>query len=137
MIVLEICSFQFFYTIYSSIFFLPLIFSSVSYIVLLLFKYSWPHCLPTNPPPPHPSLPSTLNPTPFGFVHVSNIYVTWWPFPYFPPSSLSLLPSCYCQFALYFNAVDYIFLACLFCCLGCTYRWDHMVFVFHCLAYFT
>ena len=41
------------------------------------------------------------------------------------------------QFVLYFHISGSILLACLFCCLGSTYRWDHMVFVFHQLAYFT
>ena len=40
--------------------------------------------------------------------------------------------------SLFFISVSgYILLACLFCWLRSTYRWDHMVFVFHHLAYFT
>ena len=42
----------------------------------------------------------------------------------------------YCKFVLYFNISGRILLACLFCWLGCTYRWDHMVFTFYHLAYF-
>ena len=56
-------------------------------------------------------------------------------FSLFPP--IIPLPSGYCQFVLYFNVSCYILLACLFCWLGSTGRWDHMVFVFHSLAYFT
>ena len=92
---------------------------------------------PNHSPPPHWSLPPTLDPTPFSFVHVSFIHVPWRPFPYFPPLSLSPLPSGYCQFVLYFKVSGCILLACLFCWLGSTYGWDQMVFVFHHLAYFT
>ena len=46
-------------------------------------------------PSPHPSLPSTLNSTPFGFVHVSLTQVLWWLFPYFPPNILQ------CMFLLF------------------------------------
>ena len=48
-----------------------------------------------------------------------------------PPSWLEV------QFVLKFNVSGYILLAYWFCWLGPTYRWDHMVFVFYCLAYFT
>ena len=48
--------------------------------------------------PPHSSLPPTLKPTPFGFVHGSFMHVPWWPFPYFPPftpsSPLWLVSAC-------------------------------------------
>ena len=57
--------------------------------------------------------------------------------PLFPPIIPTLLPCGYCQFVLYFNVSGYILLAYLFCSLGSTYRQDHIVFVFHCLAYFT
>ena len=105
------------------------------FIYFLLFKYSCLHFLPTTLP--HPPSPPTLNPTPFGFVHVSLIHVPWWPFPFFPMLSPTLLPSGYCQFVLYFHVSGYILLACLFCWSGYTNRWDHMVFIFHHLAYFT
>ena len=74
---------------------------------------------------PHPFPPATLEPTPFGFVHVSFIHVPWWPFLYYPLLSLSPLSSGSCQFVLYFNVSGYNLLACLFCWLGSTYRWDH------------
>ena len=41
------------------------------------------------------------------------------------------------QFLLYFNVSCYISLAPLFCSLVAPYRGDHMVLVFHLLAYFT
>ena len=88
-------------------------------------------------PPPHPPPPPTLNPSPFGFVHGSFTHVPWRPFSFIPMLSPSPLPSGYYQFVLYFNVPGYIFLACLFCWLGSTDRWDHMVFVFHRLGYFT
>ena len=48
---------------------------------------------PHHGPPRHPSLPPTLKPNPFGFVHVSFIHVPWWTFPYYPsppPVTISL-----------------------------------------------
>ena len=93
--------------------------------------------LPHHSSPPHLSTPPTLKPTHFGFVHVSFIHVPWWAFPHFAPLTLSPLPSGFCEFVLYFNVSGCILLTCLFCWLGSTYRWDHMIFVFHCLAYFT
>ena len=104
-------------------------------IILFFFKYSCLHFLP--PHPATPSLPPTLEPTPFGFGHVSFICVPWWSFPYFRPLSLSPLPFGYCHFVLYFNVSGYILLGCLFSWLSSTNRWDHMVFFFHCLARFT
>ena len=71
-----------------------------------------------SPPPqsnPHPSLASTF---PLSFVHVSSIIVPQNPSPITP----SHLPSAYSQFVLNFNVSSYILLACLFCCLGSTYR---------------
>ena len=59
------------------------------------------------------------------------------PFSLFSSLSPSLLPSGHCQFVLYFQVSGSILLICLFCWLGSTYRWDHMVFVFYLLAYFT
>ena len=41
------------------------------------------------------------------------------------------------QFILYFQVSGSILLICLICWLGSTYKWDHMVFVFPFLAYFT
>ena len=107
--------------------------------VLVLFNYSCPHfplwllsCLSYSPP----HLPHSILPHPVVFVHASIIHVPW-PFLVFNLLSSSPLPSGYYQFVLYFNVSGYILLTCLFCWLGSTYRWDHMIFVFHCLAYFT
>ena len=93
---------------------------------------------------PPPLSPALLTPTshpqsfpPFGFVHGSFIHVPWRSFPFFSPLFPSPLPSAYCQFVLYFHVSGSILLACLFCWLGSTYRWDYMVFIFHQLAYFT
>ena len=89
---------------------------SLSLVLLFFYCCSSPVVsifLPPRPPP-QPSPPRTLKPTVFGFVHVSFIHVPWWLLPYFPPLSLYLLPSGYCQFVLYFNVSGYILLACLF-----------------------
>ena len=85
-------------------------------------------------PPPHSvSLPPPHCPCPWVLYTCSLT----WPFPIFPLLPPSPNPSGHCQFVLYFHVSGYILLACLFCWLGSTYRWDHMVFVFHHLAYFT
>ena len=89
---------------------------------------------PLSPAPP--PLPLTLNPT----------HLWLWPWvlhscSFMTLSLLSLfipLPSPLGSLSvLYFIASYYILLAYLFCWLGSTYRWDHMVFVPHRLAYFT
>ena len=105
----------------------------------LSFKYNCLHFhITTHPCHTHSCLPpSNLPPSPFGFVHVSFIHVPWWLFPYYSPLSPPPLLSGYCQFVLYFNVSGCILLACLFCWLDSTYRWDPMVFVPHRLAYFT
>ena len=51
------------------------------------------------------------------------------------PNIPSPLPSDYCQSDHCFHVSYSILLLRLFCWLGSTYRWDHMVFEFHCLAY--
>ena len=69
--------------------------------LFILFKYSWLHFQP-DLPWPHLPLP------PFSFVNGSLIHGPWWPFPFFPLLSPSLLPSGYCQFVLYFYVSAYI-----------------------------
>ena len=96
------------------------------YFFLLLCKYS---CLHFPPPlPPTPPIP-TSHPWsyPLWFCPCVLYTCSWKPFP-FPPVIPSHLPSGYCQFVLNFSVSGYILLACLFCWLGSTYRWDHMVF---------
>ena len=107
-------------------------------IFLLLFKYGCLHF----PPPPLSPAPPTLTSHPQShplWLCPCVLYIYSLKTLPLPPAPItpSSLPSCYCQFVLYFNVSGYILLACLFCWLGSTYRWDHMVFVFHCLAYFT
>ena len=85
-------------------------------------------------PPPHPSPPYTLEFTPLalsmcplyifldGPSHFSSII----PF----PSPLWLLSVC--------SLIHFLVIFCLFVLsIRSTYRWDHMVFVFHVLAYLT
>ena len=50
---------------------------------------------------------------------------------------LFLLPSGHCQPVPCFHACGSGLLVSLFCSLDSPYKWDHMVFVFHWLAYFT
>ena len=44
------------------------------------------------------------------------------------------LPSGHSQYVFYFQVSGSILIIFLFCWLGPTYRWDHMVFIFHRLA---
>ena len=83
-------------------------------------------------PPPTFNFPLPCCLCPWAFIHVP-----WWPFPSFAQLFLSPLPSGYCQFLLYFHVSGYILLAGLFCWLSSTQMWNHTVFVYHCLAYFT
>ena len=96
---------------------------------LLLSAFS-PHHSPLPYHPSHSILPPAV------LVRGSFINVPW-SFPFFPLLSPSLLPFGHCQFVPYFHISGSILLTCLFCWLGSTYRWDHMVFVFYHLVYFT
>ena len=102
-------------------------------IILLLFNYSCLGLSTTTLHPPH--LPPLL-PPPLGFVHVFYIVVPENP-TLLPSIISSHLPSGYCQIVLNFNVSGDVLFACLFCWIGYTWRWDHMVFVPPCLAYFT
>ena len=76
--------------------------SGTSYFIFIYYLF---YCCSSTivsifTPPTPTSYPQSLSH--FGFVQMSFIHVPWWPFPYFPWLFLSLLPSCYCQFVLYF-----------------------------------
>ena len=66
----------------------------------------------TPPRPLAPPIP-TLQPTPFGFICVSFIHVSWWDFLYFPPLFLSPLPSGY--YHLFFIS-KFVVIFCLLVC---------------------
>ena len=121
--------FGFYFFIYSFMFFFLILFYHCSSILVFIFLP------PLSPTPPHPTSHPQLYT--FCLCHGYVIHVSWCSFLIFPPLSLSRFPSTYCQLVLYFNVSGSILLACLFCWLGFTYRWDHMVFVFHCLAHYT
>ena len=90
--------------------FLP--FYCCSITVVLIFPLYSPLCYP--PPPP------TFNPPPpIDFVRGFFIHVPW-----LDPSSIISLPSGYCHFVLYFHFSGSILLACLFCWLSSTCKWD-------------
>ena len=104
-----------------------------TFIVQLQLSPYPPHYSPLPYPAPAP----TFNPAP----HCLCSWVLYTcsltqPFPFFPVLPPSHLPSGQCMFVLYFHAATSILLTCSFCWLGSTYRWDHMVFVFHHLAHF-
>ena len=89
----------------------------------------------TLPYPSYPHLPPMIL-TPSGFVHVAFIHVPWWSFPLslplFPPTSPLVTVS------LFLISMSLVILCLLVCLLiSSSYRWDHTVFAFHRLAYFT
>ena len=101
---------------------------------LLLFSYSCPAFSPIALPCPvllsfHSQSPAT--------VHAHDPCSLACPSPSFPQLSPSPLLSGHCQFVLYLQVSDSILPICLFCWLGSTCMWDHMVFVFYHLVYFT
>ena len=83
----------------------------------------------------HPSLSHLPPPSPplLVIVQVFLITVPTTPSP-LSPFSPSPLRSSHCEPTLNFSVFGYVLLPCSFCWLGSTYRWDHMVFVFYCLA---
>ena len=102
-----------------------------------MFIHSCPHFpLPLSPAlntpsptfnPPSPSLCLSMGPLYMLFEDTSPFFLL----------SPSPLPSGCCQFVLYFHVSGSVLLICLFGWLGSSYRWDHVVLVFHCLAYFS
>ena len=67
-------------------------------------------------------------------IHTCSLSI---PFPLFPPLTPSPLPSGHFQSVPCFHACGSILFSSLFCSLDSSYRWDHMVFLCHWLAYFT
>ena len=102
----------------------------------LLFTYSCLHFSPTTPPTQSVP-PPTLDPTLLCLYPCVLYTCSLTALTPSPPIIPSYLTSDHCQSVLNFNVSGYILLACLFCCLSSSYRWDCMVFVFHHMAYFT
>ena len=102
--------------------------------ILFLSYYSCPHfpswpLLPSLPPTP------TVNPHTLVPVHGSCIHVLWLiPLPSLNQSPPHLLQLSVCSMVL---CLWFYFAHSLFCTLDFTYKWDHVVSVFHWLAYFT
>ena len=121
----------------------------ISFIYLFLLLFSCPHFpLTTLPCPIHPHLPHSILPPPLAlsmdplymFLDDRSPSFLCYPSPTSPLVTVSLF-LCLYVFIFYvsslFLCLWYILLTCLFSWLGSTYRWNHMAFVFHCLAYFT
>ena len=103
------------------------------FICLLLFKYSCLNFPPTIPP----ALPiPTSYPRSYPALTLSMSPLSMFLDDPSPFSPLSLLTSPLVTVSLFFISMSLV-ISCLFCWLGFTYRWDHMVLVFHRLAYFT
>ena len=96
--------------------------------------------------PPPPPWPSSAQPTPCSHspsphrcpcprvIHTCTLTN---PSPFFPPFLPSPLSSGSCQSVPCFHVSGFVLLVSLFCSLDSSYKWDHMVFIFHQLAYFT
>ena len=93
---------------------------------VLLFTCSCLHFPATTSPCP----PPTLNPSPLWLCPWVLYTCSLMTFSLLSLIIPSTLPSGHCLFVLYFNVSGYILLPWLFCWLGSTYRWDHMVFAF-------
>ena len=90
---------------------------------------------------PHsqPLPPSSLWPSPhcclcLGVIHTSALAHA---FTFFHPVPTYPFPSDSCQSVPWIDASVSMWLISLFCLLDFTFKWDHTVFAFHCLAYFT
>ena len=106
--------------------------------VLLLFMLLQLSQFFTLCPPPITGLISTVNP--HTIVHVRGSFTHVWLIPssffkQFPPPSSPL--TTVSLFHAWFYAFGFILLISFFCSLDSSDKWDHMVFVFHQLAYFT
>ena len=104
-----------------------------------LFYYSCPNFppLPFSVQSPHPAHSCSLSPhscqCPW-----SSIHVLWLiPSPSFHNSPQPPFSSSGCRYGPCFHVSDSVLLVSLFCSLDSSYKWDHMIFVFHGLAYFT
>ena len=103
---------------------------------LLLCNYSCPHCPQLLSPALPSPIPTSILPTPLS-LSLGPLYMFLdLTLPFFSPLSCSSLPSGYCHFVLYFHVSGSILLTCFFCELDSN-RWDHRIFVFYHLAYFT
>ena len=124
--------------IYRNYFAILFLFNYLCIIYIIFYCCSSSLHFPTTtyPLPTHLYLPPSIL-MPIGFVRGPSIHVPWWSFPFFHTFSPSAYPSAYCQCVLYLNFSSYILLVCLFCWLGSTYWWDHMVFFPYCLVSFT
>ena len=95
--------------------------------------------LPLCPPPHSPHQPPSLWPSPNCHLclWVMNVYSLAHPFTFFHPVLPSSRLSHSCQSVPCVHASVSILFVDLFCSLDSAYKQDHIVFVFHCLAYFT
>ena len=105
---------------------------------VLLFNYSCPHFSPTTLPCPTHAPPTTLNLSP-----TNCCLCAWVPYTRFLMTLPRLSPVTCPSPPLWSLSVYslfpclWLYFAHLFCWSGSNYRWDHKVFFFHLLAYFT
>ena len=107
------------------------------FLIVVLLPWSLFFPLAALPCPTYPLLAHSQSPLCFPCWWVTYTCFLTRLFPFFPHLTSSNLPSGCCQSVPCFHAPGSILLICLFCLLGSSYRWDHMVFFFHQLAYLT
>ena len=110
-----------------------IVFIYLSIIALLQLSQLSLTALPCPAHPPLPQSIPTLLSMSMGHLSLFLDYTL----PFLSLRTPPPLSSGGCQSVLYFHASGSMLLIYLFCSLGSTYRWDLMVFVFHCLVYFT
>ena len=115
------------------VYILPILYLIIIIFIVILLQSSqfFTLCSPPPSPPPAP----TVNPHTVVHVHGSFIHVLCLVLPL--PSTIIPLPSGHCQSVPGLHACGSILLVSLSYSLDSSYRWDHMVFVFRNLAYFT
>ena len=113
-----------------------LLFSFFNVLLFMLLEFS-----PIFPPsaPSAPPIPDFHSQSPHHCLYLWVFHICFLinPFTFFQTLPTSLLPSYSYQSVPWFYASGSILLISLFCSLHSSYKWDHMVFVFHQLAYFT
>ena len=101
---------------------------------LQLSPFPTPHCFPLPCPPSLSHIQSALSLS----LSIGPLYMFLdLTLPLLSPVTLLFSPLWSQAVILYFHVSGSVLLACLFYWLGSTYKWDHMVFVFHCRVYFT
>ena len=118
---------------------------ALNHIILDFFPFFLFYCCSVTVVPITPLLLSSALPTPTSHIQSyphpvvavrgSFKRVLWRACPFIPRYPCPL-PSGHCEFVLYFHVSGSVLLACFFCWLGSTYRWDHTFIIGRNMNYF-